>query len=900
MSNVLSRSRNPTGIRLSKNKAKQYYSPDNPAFTFGESTVTGTTPSGFVEFGDDRSGVKAALHDYGVKKDKGFTLGQFIEAHTSGDSTGIANHKINIPAILKRDGIEADLTTLVADIPTDAFMNAVTQSEGGLENRAQFKPVFADVLADTASVDDPLVRSLTEEPPTGEQFTPLSSEELAKMTPEERNAYNNRAMDAWAKSSKSFSDLTGDKSTDQTDPITEQLTADNNPNLNMPASVRNSMDFQTAEGGRMFGRFPEMSIKPTPPPPRPEVPVGERPFLDENIPTPDNTGLDLNLDEFAPKRRPKLPTRLVSTEGSIDDDGFIISPTDPNNTILPSGEDINAFFGAGTDKGQPPTKQEVLKNMQADRQPKVKMPKVGTVETEIANTEISNLNDVFVSPEEKQKIEEVKGFIDPTLTNRLPSFNVPKDFAVSEPVVTEGAGVSTDTPTEAPTEAPTEDPTVNNSIFARLGRAIKDNPEIALSGAESLGSLLASIGQSRGQRKEDARVRKATGRSNLISALTGGKVRPQVTSEAPDLGLLGRIGQGLKVGGSTVRDAMEKQATFGLKEGELQRKIEKDASIAARHISLNNLDEAKAQNYIDRISIGRSAEERKMLEAQIKAYLGIKKEERLSATDKWKQELANKQIDIKQAYLELSREDQIEAHKQAVRALDIKASGADSKMIRAKAYANSIEKKAEKDLKIDEKTARDDFRKTVSDVRKEVGFLDSERGTLNVYRGLESAYANWETTGFNAAAATAVFNFYQQLFDPATVREGDLNMQKEAQGYIQSLAALKQRSVGEGFVLSKEQIRRMKSLADQFFKSAQDASASQINTYLDVLYEDDAEELNKYHRYYNSLFGPKYDAKGNPISESWFGVGQPTVNEQSAEKDKGNTDILDKADEKIG
>ena len=884
MSNVLSRSRNPTGIRLSKSKAKQYYSPDNPAFAFGESTVTGTTPSGFVEFGDDRSGVKAALHDYGVKKDKGFTLGQFIEAHTSGDSTGIANHKINIPAILKRDGIEADLTTLVADIPTDAFMNAVTQSEGGLENRAQFKPVFADVLADTASVDDPLVRSLTEEPPTGEQFTPLSSEELAKMTPEERNAYNNRAMDAWAKSSKSFSDLTGDKSTDQTDPITEQLTADNNPNLNMPASVRNSMDFQTAEGGRMFGRFPEMSIKPTPPPPRPEVPVGERPFLDENIPTPDNTGLDLNLDEFAPKRRPKLPTRLVSTEGSIDDDGFIISPTDPNNTILPSGEDINAFFGAGTDKGQPPTRQEVLKNMQADRQPQLRVKP--------ATAGISDINDAFISSDQSQEIPRV-GFIEPSAKDAL-RFERPEGFVPPESIATEGAGVSTEPPTEVPTEETAEDPTVNNSIFARLGRAIKDNPEIALSGAESLGSLLASIGQSRGQRKEDARVKEATGRSNLISALTGGKVRPQVTSEAPDLGLLGRIGQGLKVGGSTVRDAMEKQATFGLKEGELQRKIEKDASIAARHISLNNLDEAKAQNYIDRISIGRSAEERKMLEAQIKAYLGIKKEERLSATDKWKQELANKQIDIKQAYLELSREDQIEAHKQAVRALDIKASGADSKMIRAKAYANSIEKKAEKDLKIDEKTARDDFRKTVSDVRKEVGFLDSERGTLNVYRGLESAYANWETTGFNAAAATAVFNFYQQLFDPATVREGDLNMQKEAQGYIQSLAALKQRSVGEGFVLSKEQIRRMKSLADQFFKSAQDASASQINTYLDVLYEDDAEELNKYHRYYNSLFGPKGE------NESWFGVGQPTVNEQNTGKDQVDVEgELDKMSEKV-
>ena len=695
MSNVLSRSRNPTGIRLSKSKAKQYYSPDNPAFAFGESTVTGTTPSGFVEFGDDRSGVKAALHDYGVKKDKGFTLGQFIEAHTSGDSTGIANHKINIPAILKRDGIEADLTTLVADIPTDAFMNAVTQSEGGLENRAQFKPVFADVLADTASVDDPLVRSLTEEPPTGEQFTPLSSEELAKITPEERNAYNNRAMDAWAKSSKSFSDLTGDKSTDQTDPITEQLTADNNPNLNMPASVRNSMDFQTAEGGRMFGRFPEMSIKPTPPPPRPEVPVGERPFLDENIPTTDNTGLDLNLDEFAPKRRPKLPTRLVSTEGSIDDDGFIISPTDPNNTILPSGEDINALFGAGTDKGQPPTRQEVLKNMQADRQPQLRVKP--------ATAGISDINDAFISSDQSQEIPKV-GFIEPSAKDAL-GFERPEEFVPPESIATEGAGVSTEPPVEVPTEETAEDPTVNNSIFARLGRAIKDNPEIALSGAESLGSLLASIGQSRGQRKEDARVREATGRANLISALTGGRVRPQVASEAPELGLLGRIGQGLKVGGSTVRDAMEKQATFGLKEGELQRKIERDAITAARYISQNNLDEAKMQDYIDKISIGRSAEERKMLEAQIRYDLGLRKEERLSATDKWKQELANKKIDIEQAYYNLKEADQIEAHKQAVEALGVDIQRANAYTTRANAYANSIEKKALKDAKKGEKDA---------------------------------------------------------------------------------------------------------------------------------------------------------------------------------------------------
>ena len=49
---------------------------------------------------------------------------------------------------------------------------------------------------------------------------------------------------------------------------------------------------------------------PPPPPPetpppiaRPKVPVGEGPVSDDSIPTPDNTGLDLNLDEFAPPKK---------------------------------------------------------------------------------------------------------------------------------------------------------------------------------------------------------------------------------------------------------------------------------------------------------------------------------------------------------------------------------------------------------------------------------------------------------------------------------------------------------------------------------------------------------------------------------------------------------------------
>ena len=880
MSNVLSRSNNPTGIRLPKSKAARFYSADNPGFAFGESTVTGNTPGGFVEFGDEKSGAKASVHDLGakIKTNPGLTLGQFIEVHTSGDSTGIVNHKNNIPAILKKDGIDVNLDTLMSDIPTGALMNAVTQSEGGLENRAQFEPFFAEVLADTATVDPlvkPLKKSLLQldrdagQEDRGREISMMgnlpSSGNQVNLSPEEAAQIVDKTT-----------------TTDQTDPITKRLTADSyrdDPNVSIPASVRNRVD--PIRMTERISQDPKLRQQNT----------NNEPIDPVDEPT--------SLVDAEPNRRPKLQPRPVATEGTVvtglSDIPFLKSLKDPDYRVLPSGEEMyNQWGGEDSDYTRNEEGERINDPFETrlKRMIKERSPSEGNLQVRPATAGISDINDAFISSDQSQEIPKV-GFIEPSAKDAL-RFERPEGFVPPESIATEGAGVSTEPPTEVPTEETAEDPTVNNSIFARLGRAIKDNPEIALSGAESLGSLLASIGQSRGQRKEDARVREATGRANLISALTGGRVRPQVASEAPELGLLGRIGQGLKVGGSTVRDAMEKQATFGLKEGELQRKIERDAITAARYISQNNLDEAKMQDYIDKISIGRSAEERKMLEAQIRYDLGLRKEERLSATDKWKQELANKKIDIEQAYYNLKEADQIEAHKQAVEALGIDIQRANAYTTRANAYANSIEKKALKDAKKGEKTLRDDFRKTVSDVRKEVGFLDSERGTLNVYRGLESAYANWEANEFNAAAATAVFNFYQQLFDPATVREGDLNMQKEAQGYIQSLAALKQRSVGEGFVLSKEQIRRMKSLADQFFKTAQDASANQINIYLDVLYEDDAEELNKYHRYYNSLFGPKGE------NESWFGVGQPTVNEQNTGKDQVDVEgELDKMSEKV-
>lgn len=749
MSNVLSRSNNPTGIRLPKSKAARFYSADNPGFAFGESTVVGNTPGGFVEFGDKKSGAKAALHDYGVKKDKGFTLGQFIEAHTSGDSTGIANHKINIPAILKKDGIDVNLDTLMSDIPTGALMNAVTQSEGGLENRAQFEPVFANILADTATVDDSLVRNLTEEPSTGEQFTPLSSEELAKMTPEERNAYNNRAMDAWSKSSKSFSDLTGDKSTDQTDPITKRLTADSyrdNPNVSIPASVRNSMDFQTVGGGRMFERFPKMSIRPTPTAGQPTSPV---------------------TDELPPGS--KVPTEPF---GSIDK--VEVEPVDietPENTI----------------------------------------------ENKLIETKVERGDEEAVAV--------------PTFTD------------------------------EEEVEQPQQ------SMLARLGKAVRDNPEMALAGTRSIGSLLAAIGQGRGQRKEDERVRQATGRSNLISALTSGRVTPGVSKEQPDIGLLGRIGQGLAVAGETGMEALKQRDVQKLKQDELTRKIRRDAVTAARTAALNNLTAEQINKSIFDATMDMTEAEAREYEryyrrglAQQGQDLDLAKFKLSQKALDWKNIWQNADMQAEQwaqarrdEFFKLSVEDKNRAYELSKERLNLDKTKTDAYVRKADAYVQKLKNEADEALKAVYGDRYKNFRDIVTEANKEIsGFLADERGTLKIYTGLTAAFEDFDKNP-NAANSTAIFNFYQQMIDAATVREGDLNLQERAQGFQQELAAFFERARGVGHVLSNTQLRRMKRLGDALYKDLAGKARGRLNAYLSEAVPP--EERASFDRYYDRLFG---------------------------------------------
>jgi hypothetical protein len=717
MSNVLSRSNNPTGIRLPKSKAARFYSADNPAFAFGESTVVGNTPGGFVEFGDKKSGAKAALHDYGVKKDKGFTLGQFIEAHTSGDSTGIANHKINIPAILKKDGIEANLNTLMSDIPTGALMNAVTQSEGGLENRAQFEPVFAEVLADTASVNDPLVKNLTTRPTppaTNKQTMQMPkfipAEELAKMTQAERIQYRKdrlRAAGAGADLQDTITGQTDDELTARILEQDKQLT----PTAGQPTSpVTDELPPGSEVPTEPFGSIDKVEVEPV------------------DIETPENT----------------IENKLIETKVERGDEEAVAVPT-------------------------------------------------------------------FTDEEEEEQPQQ--------------------------------------------------------SMLARLGKAVRDNPEMALAGTRSIGSLLAAIGQGRGQRKEDERVRQATGRSNLISALTSGRVTPGVSKEQPDIGLLGRIGQGLAVAGETGMEALKQRDVQQLKRDELTRKIRRDAVTAARTAALNNLTAEQINKSIFDATMDMSEAEKREYERYFRRGLDqqgfdldLAKFELSQKALDWKNIWQNADLQAEQwaqarkdAFFKLDVEDRNRAYELSKQRLNLDKTKTDAYVKKADAYVQKLQNEADEALKAVYGDRYENFRDIVTEANKEIsGFLADERGTLKIYTGLTAAFEDFDRNP-NAANSTAIFNFYQQMIDAATVREGDLNLQERAQGFQQELAAFFERARGVGHVLSNTQLRRMKRLGDALYKDLAGKARGRLNAYLSEAVPP--EERASFDRYYDRLFG---------------------------------------------
>jgi hypothetical protein len=167
-----------------------------------------------------------------------------------------------------------------------------------------------------------------------------------------------------------------------------------------------------------------------------------------------------------------------------------------------------------------------------------------------------------------------------------------------------------------------------------IGRAIRDNPELAASGAQLLGGLISNAAQNRAQRRADRTTDQRVARANLISAITGGRARPTVERAQADTGgllSLDTLGKALQGGGAAYKgelarqvaeDERERKAKLeerGMKASELgvkslddyrkatlafnEKKFDKETQLAAEQNVVDYLKAAKDLNESERIPI---------------------------------------------------------------------------------------------------------------------------------------------------------------------------------------------------------------------------------------------------------------------------------------------------------
>jgi|21_taG_2_1085346.scaffolds.fasta_scaffold03493_2 hypothetical protein len=437
-------------------------------------------------------------------------------------------------------------------------------------------------------------------------------------------------------------------------------------------------------------------------------------------------------------------------------------------------------------------------------------------------------------------------------------------------------------PEMAEVDVPKDSEMPDVGLLSRLGNAVKANPDIALAGMEGIGSLLANIGAGRAQRAADQTQREGMARSNLVSALTGGKVRPGVAEEAPQMGLLGRVGQAVGTAGKLGRQVSQERFERGfkeeemgrkydVKEAELDRKIASDAGRLREIARKEKLDEARIENWIAQQTLGMDRADIARYRAEMYAKLGLRAAD--LAEDKFSQEklefdelmgLKKDQIALKEKIQSFNETDMNRMYALSLDefALDerrvdaLEAKGEVDKQ-RAEAYARSVS--------IAEITAGADRRKALQDTIRKLDkselaeMMDPKQGALKVVNGLNSAYKDYQT-GANQANMNAVFQMYQRLFDPATVREGDLSIQREGQGMLLNLLATLERNTTGGFVLATSVIDNMEKIAQRYRASMQASAENKLDNYLNEIYlgktptEQDIAEAEQIRNYYNAVW----------------------------------------------
>jgi len=300
------------------------------------------------------------------------------------------------------------------------------------------------------------------------------------------------------------------------------------------------------------------------------------------------------------------------------------------------------------------------------------------------------------------------------------------------------------------------------TLLQRIGNALKDNPELAASGAQLLGGLLSNVAQNRAQRRADRTNRERTGRANLISALTGGRVRPDVERAQADTGgfmSLDTLGKALQGGGAAYKGELARQ----VEEAERERR----AGLDERAARLSERQAESLDNY---------------RQATLKA-----------------------------------RAEEFEAQQQSIE----------------QAAQREIKKQGEEQLR--------QLRANVKEIddaiglRKTGGYLDSAQGSKKLYGDMRVLFQQFEEDP-NPANINGIIQVYQRMFDPATVREGDVALLREAEGSIKQAVAVAERIIGQGGTISSFTIEQMKKAADDVHALQQKKAQEDVRAYVGRLF----------------------------------------------------------------
>lgn len=144
-----------------------------------------------------------------------------------------------------------------------------------------------------------------------------------------------------------------------------------------------------------------------------------------------------------------------------------------------------------------------------------------------------------------------------------------------------------------------------------IGRVLRDNPELAASGAQLLGGLISNAAQNRAQRRADRTTDQRVARANLISAITGGRARPTVERAQADTGgfmSLDTLGKALQGGGAAYKGELarrveeaERERKAGLEQGaaDLDKRA---AELAEKRFELTKTTNKNTEDYRNRMA----------------------------------------------------------------------------------------------------------------------------------------------------------------------------------------------------------------------------------------------------------------------------------------------------------